>query len=100
MNWIYRLEQKYSRFAIRGLIKYIVIVAAFIFVVVNLSLKLALIVYDMLTLNRDMILQGQVWRLITFIFIPPGSSNICNICTIHIVYIWKLAGKYMGKFQI
>lgn len=87
MNWIYRLEQKYSRFAIRGLIKYIVIVAAFIFVVVNLSLKLALIVYDMLTLNRDMILQGQVWRLITFIFIPPGSS-IFVIFALYILYIF------------
>ena len=29
---------------------------------------------SLLAFNRDAVLHGQIWRLITFIFIPPDSS--------------------------
>ena len=31
---------------------------------------------DRLSFDTSAILQGQVWRIITFIFVPTGSSNI------------------------
>lgn len=90
MNWIDRLERKYDRFAIRGFIKYVVIVAAFILVGVNLSKTFHDIVYGMLTLNGAAVLKGQVWRLITFIFIPPGK-NLFVIFALYILYIFGSA---------
>lgn len=99
MNWIDRLERKYSRFAIKGLIKYIVIAAAFIFVAVNLSDKINYFVYKTLTLHRDGILQGQVWRLITFIFIPP-NKNIFVIFALYVLYIFGRSLENMwGSFR-
>jgi membrane associated rhomboid family serine protease len=99
LNWIDRLERKYNRFAIKGLIKYIVIVAAFIFVAVNLSEKVADFIYKMLTLNRYGILQGQVWRLITFIFIPP-NNNIFVIFALYVLYIFGSSLENMwGSFR-
>lgn len=74
-----RLEKKFSRFAIKNLMLYIVIgmgiVFAFDFFVtaipnVKFSLAWALM------FDRSLILKGQVWRLITFIFIPEGSSPL------------------------
>lgn len=85
MNWIYRLEKKYSRFAVRGLIKYIVIATAFIYVAENLIWELD--IAGMLNLNRDRILHGQVWRLLTFIFVPQGNS-IFVIFALYIFYVF------------
>ncbi|MDQ2084827.1 rhomboid family intramembrane serine protease [Herbivorax sp. ANBcel31] len=98
MNWIDRLERKYGGFAIRGLIKYIVIAAAFIFVAVSLSERLY-VIDEMLRLNRDQVLRGQVWRLITFIFIPP-SYNIFVVFALYILYIFgKSLEDMWGSFR-
>jgi len=47
-----------------------------------------LIYYGYLSLNMEMILgYGEVWRLITFIIFPPGSSNILFLLiTIYLYY--------------
>lgn len=67
MNFLDKLERKFGRYAIRDLSRYIVacyIIGSVIdFVAPNLY-------YNYLALNPAMILQGQVWRLVTFLFAP------------------------------
>lgn len=67
MNFLDKLEQKFGRFAIRDLSKYIVgcyIIGSIIdFLAPNMY-------FQYLALSPQMILQGQVWRLVTFLFAP------------------------------
>ena len=66
MNSPHRTERLFSWIAIPGLIRYVVLFNALVFL-----LHLMAPGYEsMLTLNREAILHGEVWRLVTWIFIP------------------------------
>lgn len=66
MNPIDFLERRFSRFAIPGLVRNIVIVNMVVYMLSFFSPPLL----GMLDLNPDAIRQGQLWRLVTYIFIP------------------------------
>lgn len=72
MNWIDRLERKYRRFAVRNLTKYLIIGTAFVFIL-SLFKKFGDI-NQILYLDSHLVLKGQIWRLITFVFVPPIES--------------------------
>lgn len=82
MRWLDRLERKYGEFAIRGLMTYIVGLtgAAYIFSLVepNFYLKIALI--------PELVFKGEVWRLITYIFIPEGRSPLFTVIALYFYY--------------
>ncbi len=67
-----RLEYKYRRFGIDNLILYIVGAMVIVFGVGLFYPE----IFDMLTFDRDMILQGQVWRVLTFLIMPTSTSII------------------------
>lgn len=71
------LERKLRKVTIRNLMLYVVIGTAIVwlmdFIVVN---KAGVWVSDYLTFNRTLILQGQVWRVLTFIFVPTQYSPL------------------------
>lgn len=85
MNWLNKLEQKIGRFAIKGLMTYIVgfnvLVYCFSFInqTENYFYKLALI--------PELVLRGEIWRLLTFIFIPPSTSPIFFIFVVYLYYL-------------
>lgn len=72
MKFIDRLLYKCRRFSIDNLMIYIV---ATMFAIFALEFIFRIDVSSWLTFNSGLIMKGQIWRLITFIFIPPGSSN-------------------------
>lgn len=92
MNWIDRLERKYGRYAIKDLAKYLVIGTAFVFVL-GLFGDFRYIT-SMLYLERSLVLQGQVWRLITFIFIPP----IQGFWVVFALYLFYIFGSSLERF--
>ena len=58
--------------------------------------------YLHLSLNVNMILRGQIWRLITFIFYPPssGRSIILSLLLIYVYYsISKTLTRMWGDFK-
>lgn len=65
-------EKKFSKYAIPNLSLYLIICYAvgYILSVVNPGLV------NFLTLDPVRILQGQVWRLFTWILVPPDTSNL------------------------
>ena len=67
MNWISRLERKYGRFCIPNLISLIVGGQILVYAI---ELFVNQFVSSYLGLSRGLLLMGQVWRLITFVFIP------------------------------
>ena len=72
MNFLYKLERKLGRFAIPDLIVYLL--AGYV-IGYTLSYVAPQALYY-LTLEPYFILHGQVWRLITWVLIPPGTNLI------------------------
>ena len=68
-----RFCAKHPRFGISNLMLYIVIGQVAVFIL-DLFLRGMLSSY-WLPFSRDLILHGQVWRLVTFIFLPSDSGN-------------------------
>jgi len=61
-----------SRLAIPGLIRYVVILNALVFLLMLLNRPIV----EMISLDPALVLQGQIWRLVTWIFIPTTSSML------------------------
>ncbi len=72
MKFINKLERKFGRYAIPNLTTYIIIC----YVVGYILMYMAPGLLRWLSLDVSQILRGQVWRLVTWVISPPGSSNI------------------------
>lgn len=70
-QWMDRLEQKYRRYAISNLMMYVVVAMAAVFV---LDMLMPVNLTSYLVFSKAAILRGQIWRLVTFMFLPPNSS--------------------------
>jgi len=79
-----RLEHHLSRFAITGLIRYVVACNAMVFVLYLAQPE----ILAWLALSPQLILEGQVWRLVTWIFIPNTTSPIFII--FFLMFTWWL----------
>ncbi|KRQ86407.1 hypothetical protein ABG79_01788 [Caloramator mitchellensis] len=82
MKWIYRLESRFKKFTIKNIMFYIVAITGFVFIA---SIVNPLII-DYLILNPELVFKGQVWRLITFLFIPPSSSVLFLFIILYFYY--------------
>lgn len=70
-----KLESRFGRFAIPGLVQFVAGLQLLTFVIFNMLSPEARAPYiDYLRLDADRILHGQVWRLVTYIFLP-GTLN-------------------------
>lgn len=71
MKFIDKLERKFGRFAIPNLTVYMIIcyVAGYILLRTNPA------VLSMMSLDISKVLQGQIWRLVTWVIYPPSNSN-------------------------
>jgi membrane associated rhomboid family serine protease len=68
MKWLYKLEYKHGNRALRNMMIYIVAGMVLVYALDMLMPGLGLMSW--LALIPQYVLQGQVWRLITFIFVP------------------------------
>lgn len=99
MKWIYKLENKFGKYYIPNLMKTILIGMAIVYIV-NLatSQNNPLIAY--LSLYREPILQGQIWRLVTFIFVPVSQSPIWFVISLYLYYsIGQMLESSWGGFK-
>lgn len=72
MNWLYKLERRFGRFGIPNLMLYVAAGQAIVWLVVMFAYYP---LYFLLGLSRAGLFSGQVWRLITFVFLPPLTTN-------------------------
>ncbi|MGI5888140.1 MAG: rhomboid family intramembrane serine protease [Oscillospiraceae bacterium] len=84
-DFVYRLQIKMHGRCIHDLMKYIVIAQATVFFLDLCFTSYNFISY--LTLDFSMVLKGQVWRLITFLFVPPETSIIFILFALYFYYI-------------
>ena len=84
MNWLNKLERKLGRHYIPNLMKYLCFAMLGVFVLDHLPLYRS--ASQLLYFNRALILRGEVWRLITFIFLPPSSSILWILFSLYFYY--------------
>ncbi len=97
MQLLNTLEKHLGRFAVAGLIRYVVALNALVFILGLLSPDYI----SMLVLNRDAILAGQVWRLVSWIFIPNTFSLLWVI--FYLMFTWwmgDLIESTWGTFRL
>ena len=75
-QWLDRFCYKHPRLGIPGLMRYIVIGNVLVYLLNLFSTNGYPVASALLSFDTSAILQGQVWRIITFILVPTGSSNI------------------------
>ena len=96
MKLIDKLQRKFGRYAIPNLTMYIIIlyVVGYILQLIQPSFVLYL------TLEPAMILQGQVWRLVTWLLIPPGRLDIFTIIMLSVLVFGNYIGENMGNVSV
>jgi len=91
--WLYRLENKISRFAIERLMSIVTVAMSIVFVMDMLlmySTDAAEFITSWLEFDRAAIFRGEVWRIITFLFLYPSGINI--VFTILAIYFFYWSG--------
>ena len=85
MNWLYKLDRKYSRYGIPDLMRNVVLAMAVVFAA---DLMLPQINFAArLSLDMSAVMQGEVWRLVTFLFLPPNSSLAFIVISLYFYYM-------------
>ena len=93
---------KHPRFGIRNLMLYVVVGAAIVWLFNLFTLYSSVNILSYLYFSPYLILRGQVWRLLTFIIIPPSTG----ILTLVAFYFYYFIGRTLeqqwgpGKFTI
>ena len=80
MRWIDKLERRWGRYGIPNLMNIILVgqlIAWVIVMVINQNF------YYAITLNRTALMSGQIWRVVTFLFVPPLSTGIQLLLTLY-----------------
>lgn len=83
MNFFRKMEYKYGKFAIRNLMYYIIMMylAGILISFINPQFYALY-----LSLDAQAILQGQVWRLVSFLICPPSSGIFFNLIAMYLYY--------------
>lgn len=84
-NWMYKLQRRFGRFAVRNLMNYVVGGMLGVFV---LSMLGGSRLTSLLSFSRAAILRGQVWRLVTFVFLPPSASMVMILFSLY--FYWMI----------
>ena len=82
MPWIKRLERYLEPFAIPHLTLYLVAGQTFVY----LSFLLGLLDPAKLMFVAALVVQGEVWRLLTFLFFPPAAHWVLIAFALYFLY--------------
>lgn len=98
------LRQRFERFCLRNrnkgipnLMLYIVLGNAL--VIVMSMMNGGSFLYEMLSFDKDKILQGQVWRLVTYVFTQSGGGFLELIFLYFFYMLGRMTENSMGTFK-
>lgn len=80
-----KLEKRIGKFCIRNLMIYIIAMNAVVFLMAYLFPELNIV--SRLELVPELVLKGEVWRLVTFLFIPMSFHPFWIIFTLYFYYM-------------
>jgi hypothetical protein len=86
MSLFDKLEFRFGRFAIHGLMRYVTALNGVCYILYKFNPQFLNFLY----LNPTLVLQGQVWRLFTYIFIPQFGSFLPEWfgAAIYLFFLW------------
>ena len=85
---INKLERKFGKYAIRNLMKYVVMLYVMGFIVYFISSTKGVDIYGLyLSFNIDKILKGEVWRLVTFLIQPLDTNLFFMLIAVYLYYM-------------
>jgi membrane associated rhomboid family serine protease len=101
MKWLDHAERRFGHLAIPGLLRLIVGINALVFVLYKMSPYWL----DLLALDPGAVRRGEVWRLVTYIFIPAVGGPIADwlVAALYLWYLWWLGDgleEAMGSFRL
>ncbi|MBQ7067493.1 MAG: hypothetical protein IJN92_11820 [Lachnospiraceae bacterium] len=82
MNFLNKWERKWGKYAIPNITMYLIICYAFGYILQWVSLDFL----ECLMLDPYKILHGQVWRLFTWIIVPPDSLDFFTLIMLYFYY--------------
>ena len=83
-----KLDRKFGRYALRNLMTIIVVITGALWIVETIVwYQTGVSIYAWLYFDKAAILQGQVWRVITFVFIPEWNNLINLIISLYFYWL-------------
>jgi hypothetical protein len=76
MNYLNKLERKLGRYAIPNLSLWLIVGYAIGYVCYYVQRFTSLPLLDFLMLDPSRVMRGQIWRLFTWVLMPPSYTNI------------------------
>jgi len=91
------LERRWGRWSIPGLLRVVAIVQALMFILIKANPALD----PHLQLVPQLVLQGEVWRVLSFVFLPPTMSVIWIIFAVmFLFFIGDILEGAWGSFRL
>ncbi len=86
--WLQRLENKFGRYAIHNLINIIIFGMALLYIAdMVLLIDSGRSLSSVFFFDRSAIFSGQIWRLMSFIIVPPEASLIFIFFALYILWM-------------
>lgn len=85
MKFLNKMEYKFRRYAIKNLMLYIVTLNLGVYILSYITPELNIV--ESLTLYPNLVMKGEVWRLVSYIFIPPASSLVWILFSLYFYYL-------------
>ena len=84
MNFIYKLEKKFGRYAIPNVTLYLILLYGIGYVLQLVNPE----VMSLMALDFYQILfHGQVWRIVTWLMVPPSDLNFFTLIMLYFYYV-------------
>lgn len=104
MKFINKLEKKFGKYAIYDVMKYFMIIWVAVTLLANFVPGVNSLYLNYLSLDFSEIFRGQIWRIVTFIFMPYRLDNGLNIIFFIIqvslyLYIGRSLENVWGAFR-
>ena len=86
MNFLNKMERKFGRYAIHNLTKYMIGCYAIGYILLYAGNLFGFSITGYLTLSPYHILHGQIWRIVSWLLIPPPTSNLVFVLIMLLLY--------------
>lgn len=96
MKLLDKLEKKLARFSIPNLMRYIIFGKILVYIVCLIYPEF----YEYIYLEPSLVLKGQVWRLVTFLFLESGGGILLTAIELYFYYfIGSMLEARWGTFR-
>jgi hypothetical protein len=97
MNWLNTLERKFGNIAIPHLVRWVVLFNAIGYTLYHINP----LFLSFFSLDSSKVMEGEVWRLVTFLFIPPDFDPLWIAFTLYFMFIMGEALEHeWGAFRL